>query len=358
MLPASGSLAFALVTRILEESPSSLGGPCRHRVIVFDLHRVSALAATLLASIGFALGVVMPGASTTAAATTAAATTSAATTSAAATAPEAQLRPRAIAPLRTPALGIAGWPDGLGYWIVLASGGVVAAGGAQFYGSLAGRRLNAPVVGIAAAPTGKGYWLVEANGGVYGFGAARFYGSMAGHHLLDRVVGMAPTPDGKGYWLVSADGGVFAFGDARFWGSVPEEGVRISDAIGLVPTNTGAGYYVETPSRRYPFGAVYANVPVGTKDPASSPIVDAAAIFRGLCQTYANGTVVVYRTVAVYHTIGVWSEQLAIPRPIAIASTAVSRNLFVLDALGQVKVINGPGPVPVTKPRLLVMPGG
>ena len=299
-----------------------------------------ALAAVAAACVGLALGPAMPMAA------------------AADAVPGARRAPPAVSQATSPAVGIAGWPDGLGYWVTTAAGRVVAGGGAQLYGSMVGRRLNAPVVGIAAAPTGKGYWLVEANGGVYGFGAARFYGSMAGHHLLDRVVGMAPTPDGKGYWLVSADGGVFAFGDARFWGSVPEEGVRISDAIGLVPTNTGAGYYVETPSRRYPFGAVYANVPVGTKDPASSPIVDAAAIFRGLCQTYANGTVVVYRTVAVYHTIGVWSEQLAIPRPIAIASTAVSRNLFVLDALGQVKVINGPGPVPVTKPRLLVMPGG
>ncbi len=245
-------------------------------------------------------------------------------------------------------VGIAGWPDGMGYWVATATGVVEAGGGAQLYGSLVGRPLNAPVVGIAAAPTGRGYWLVEANGGVYGFGTARFYGSMAGHRLGAPVVGMASTPDGSGYWLVASDGGVFTFGDAHFFGSVPGNKVRITDAIGISPTHTGSGYYVETPSVRYAFGNVYPDVPSGSKHPPASPIVGAASVFRGLCEVDADSTVVVYRTTAVYHTTGMWSERLALPRPVAVGSTAVSRNLFVLDALGQVKVIPGPGPVPVT----------
>ena len=74
-------------------------------------------------------------------------------------------------------------------------------------------------MGIAATPDGKGYWLVAADGGVFAFGDAGFYGSTGGKKLNAPIVGMAATPDGKGYWLVAADGGVFAFGDATFHGS-------------------------------------------------------------------------------------------------------------------------------------------
>ncbi|MGH9099926.1 MAG: hypothetical protein ACRDV8_06820, partial [Acidimicrobiales bacterium] len=217
-----------------------------------------------------------------------------------------------------------------------------------------------------AAPTGQGYWLVESNGGVYGFGAARFYGSLAGEHLGHPIVGMTVTPGGEGYWLVASDGGVFSFGDAHFWGSVPGKKVQITDAIGIVATHTGAGYYVETPSARYGFGDVYPDVPTGSRAPGSHvpagpqapgakkavppapPVVSAAAVFRGLCEVSAEGSVVVYRTASVYHAPGKWTEQLAIPRLLGVAATAVGRNLFVLDSLGQVKVVGGPGPVPVT----------
>ncbi len=73
----------------------------------------------------------------------------------------------------------------------------------------AGRSLNRPVVGMAATPDGGGYWLVAADGGVFSFGDAGFYGSMGGR----------PSPAGGGhrgrsatggYWLVAADGGVFS----------------------------------------------------------------------------------------------------------------------------------------------------
>ena len=79
--------------------------------------------------------------------------------------------------------------------------------------------LNKPVVGMAATPDGGGYWLVAADGGVFSFGDARFWGS-TGHIVLNKpVVGIAATPDGGGYWLVAADGGVFSFGDATFYGT-------------------------------------------------------------------------------------------------------------------------------------------
>ena len=47
----------------------------------------------------------------------------------------------------------------------------------RFYGSMGGHPLNQPVVGMAATPDGKGYWLVAADGGIFAFGDARFYGS-------------------------------------------------------------------------------------------------------------------------------------------------------------------------------------
>ena len=88
---------------------------------------------------------------------------------------------------------------------------------------MGGTALDAPVVGMAATPDGKGYWLVAADGGVFAFGDAGFYGSMGAKPLNQPVVGMAATPDGKGYWLVAADGGIFAFGDAAFYGSMGGE---------------------------------------------------------------------------------------------------------------------------------------
>jgi hypothetical protein len=73
---------------------------------------------------------------------------------------------------------------------------------------------------MAATPDGKGYWLVAADGGVFSFGDASFHGSMGGSHLNAPVVGLAATPDGMGYWLAAKDGGVFSFGTAPFEGSM------------------------------------------------------------------------------------------------------------------------------------------
>jgi hypothetical protein len=52
---------------------------------------------------------------------------------------------------------------------------------APFYGSLPslGISPDAPIVGISATPDGRGYWLVGADGGVFAFGDAVFYGSAA-----------------------------------------------------------------------------------------------------------------------------------------------------------------------------------
>ena len=47
-------------------------------------------------------------------------------------------------------VGIAATPDGKGYWLVAADGGVFTHGDG-FFGSMAGKRLNAPVVGTATS---------------------------------------------------------------------------------------------------------------------------------------------------------------------------------------------------------------
>ena len=135
---------------------------------------------------------------------------------------------------------MAATPDGGGYWLVAADGGVFSFGDARFFGSQGGSHLNQPVVGMAATPDGGGYWLVAADGGVFSFGDARFFGSQGGSHLNQPVVGMAATPDGGGYWLVAADGGVFSFGDAPFFGS--EGGVHLNQpVVGMAATPDRVG---------------------------------------------------------------------------------------------------------------------
>ena len=67
--------------------------------------------------------------------------------------------------------------------MVAEDGGIFSFGDAQFYGSMGGQRLNAPVMSMAPDPDGVGYWLVAADGGIFAFGAP-FHGS-TGHLRLD-----------------------------------------------------------------------------------------------------------------------------------------------------------------------------
>jgi hypothetical protein len=117
-------------------------------------------------------------------------------------------------------VGMAPTPDGGGYWMAQAGGGVYSFGDAHFYGSLPGLHIvpSSPIVSIAAAPDGGGYWLVGADGGVFTFGDAHFYGSLPAMHInpFSPIVGIGITHDGGGYWLLGADGGVFTFGDAPY----------------------------------------------------------------------------------------------------------------------------------------------
>jgi hypothetical protein len=144
-----------------------------------------------------------------------------------------------------PIVGMASTPDGQGYWLVAADGGIFTFGDAGFYGSAGNIALNQPIVGMASTPDGHGYWLVAADGGIFTFGDAGFYGSAGNIALNQPIVGMASTPDGHGYWLVAADGGIFTFGDAAFYGSAGG-GPATQPTIGMASTPDGNGYWTAT----------------------------------------------------------------------------------------------------------------
>ena len=87
---------------------------------------------------------------------------------------------------------------------------------------------------MAATPDGQGYWLVAADGGVFAFGDATFAGSMGGRHLDAPVVSIGVPADGGGYWEFASDGGVFAFGSATF------AGAPVRTAAPLIVAGAGA----------------------------------------------------------------------------------------------------------------------
>jgi len=146
-------------------------------------------------------------------------------------------------PLAPPVTGIAPTPDGQGYWLVNAVGGVSSHGSAIAHGSMLGLPLNAPIEHLVPTPDGGGYWLVASDGGIFSFGDARFFGSMGGQWLNRPVVDLAPTADGGGYWLVASDGGVFAFGDAAFLGSMG--GMPLNrPVVGIAADPATGGYWL------------------------------------------------------------------------------------------------------------------
>jgi hypothetical protein len=140
-------------------------------------------------------------------------------------------------------VGMAASPDGDGYWLVGADGGVLSFGDAHYYGSTGGKPRHSPIVGIEPTPDGGGYWLVGSDGSVLSFGDAHYYGSTAGKALHAPIVAMAPTVDGRGYWLVGADGAIFSFGDAHFFGTAA--GKALAEPVVAISANpAGGGYWL------------------------------------------------------------------------------------------------------------------
>ncbi len=58
--------------------------------------------------------------------------------------------------------------------------------------------LNKPIVGMASTPDGRGYWLVAADGGMFSFGDAAFFGSTGQLMLNKPIVGMAAPAGAQG----------------------------------------------------------------------------------------------------------------------------------------------------------------
>jgi peptidoglycan hydrolase-like protein with peptidoglycan-binding domain len=141
-----------------------------------------------------------------------------------------------------PLISMAADPDGRGYWLVAADGGIFAYD-APFFGSTGALTLNAPVVDMAPTPSGRGYWMVATDGGVFAYGDAGFHGSMGGRPLNKPIVAIASSPTGMGYWMIGSDGGIFAFGDARFWGSLPGSAITAT-AVDIVTRPQGDGYWI------------------------------------------------------------------------------------------------------------------
>jgi hypothetical protein len=175
---------------------------------------------------------------------------------------------------------MAATPDGLGYWVVAADGGVFSYGNAAFEGSTGGIHLNAPIVGMAATSDGAGYWVVASDGGIFAFGDAPFLGSMGGHPLNQPIVGMAATASGHGYWLVAADGGLFAFGDASFMGSMGGTPLN-QPVVAMAATPSGRGYYLTAADGGiFAFGDATFDGSLGGT-PLNEPIVGMAATASG-----------------------------------------------------------------------------
>ncbi len=137
-----------------------------------------------------------------------------------ATAPPAH--PGPTPPRAVEIAGLAPTPTGQGYWLAAADGRVFAFGDALPRGTTPGRAVVsaagavqpvAPIVAIAAHPDGRGYWLLGADGGVFAVDTS-FYGSLAERAPPTEAVELRTTATGEGYYVAGADGSVSAFGDA------------------------------------------------------------------------------------------------------------------------------------------------
>ena len=141
----------------------------------------------------------------------------------------------------TNCVGMVPTPDGRGYWLIQADGGVFTHGDSPFLGSAGGAHLNRPIVGACGHPTA-GYALTGADGGVFTYGVP-FEGSASNLPLAKPIVGIAASLSGNGYWLVAVDGGVFSYGDAPFFGSAGSTHLN-APIVGMARSGSSNGYWL------------------------------------------------------------------------------------------------------------------
>jgi peptidoglycan/xylan/chitin deacetylase (PgdA/CDA1 family) len=141
-----------------------------------------------------------------------------------------------------PAVGLVTDPDTGGYWLLKASG-VVVAYRAPYYGDLAGK-LAGHVRPVAIAASRGGYLVLTSDGRVHAFGAP-FHGQPAGTMGALEPVGLAVDAATGGYWILNSAGGVWNY-DAPWYGSLAGQGYRVA---AIAPSPLG-GYLLLTAAGR------------------------------------------------------------------------------------------------------------
>ena len=104
---------------------------------------------------------------------------------------------------------------------------------------------------MAPTPDGRGYWLVAADGGIFAFGDAalpRLDGRPAAQRP-GRRHGRPTRPALATGWS-AADGGIFAFGDAGFYGSTGSLALN-APVVGMAADAAGTGYWLVGLGRRH-----------------------------------------------------------------------------------------------------------
>ena len=172
------------------------------------------------------------------------------------------------------AVAIAAVPDGTGYYVLRANGGVDAYG-VKGHGSLA-KHLHygatAPVVAVALAvdPTTGGYWIATSTGDVANFDAPDDGSPLASAHGgYDGVPvsALAAAPDGTGYYVLRANGEIDGYGAALHGSLAASKALPVGGlASALAVDPSTGGYYVTvdvTPLDGYlnPLRAVTSLVP-------------------------------------------------------------------------------------------------
>ncbi len=153
-----------------------------------------------------------------------------------------------------------------GYWLLTDEGRVVAFAGAESFGGLARDVPPGGVVAVAPDPSGSGYWVLDRSGAVHPFGTAKDFGSAADQPFTrvtrfastadfdtarvapseapTDAVGILPTSTGEGYWVLLGNGAVCSFGDAEHIGGIHRSEV---DEVLLLK---GLEYYGDGPCQQ------------------------------------------------------------------------------------------------------------